>query len=338
VTSSITAADDRPSPALPARIFVTGASGFIGRALVERCRALGAIVRGMDRVADPARDVVAGDVSRDGDWQLHARGCELFLHTAAVVSNTAPAAAYRAVTIGGTRRALDAAVAGGCRRFVHLSSIAAYGMDFPDGVAESHPVTALSGLPYCDAKAASEHVVLAAHAAGEMDCTIVRPGDVYGPGSRPWILLPLAMMRQRLFVLPDRGTGIFSPVYVDDLVDGILLAATSALAAGRVFNLTDGRGVACREFFAHHWQWLGRRGEIPTLPAALAGRLAELVRWSFGVAGRPTEMSAASVQMLARRGTYSIAAAGTRLGYVPRVAVAEGMRRAQLWLEQSGYL
>jgi hypothetical protein len=49
-------------------------------------------------------------------------------------------------------------------------------------------------------------------------------------------------------------------------------------------------------------------------------------------------MSAASVRMLARRGTYSIAAAGTRLGYVPRVAVAEGMRRTQLWLEQRGYL
>jgi nucleoside-diphosphate-sugar epimerase len=49
-------------------------------------------------------------------------------------------------------------------------------------------------------------------------------------------------------------------------------------------------------------------------------------------------MSAASVQMLARRGTYSIAAAGARLGYVPRVAVAEGMRRTQLWLERSGYL
>jgi nucleoside-diphosphate-sugar epimerase len=62
------------------------------------------------------------------------------------------------------------------------------------------------------------------------------------------------------------------------------------------------------------------------------------VRWSFGIAGRPTEMSAASVQMLARRGTYSIAAAGARLGYAPRVTVAEGMRRTQLWLERSGYL
>jgi hypothetical protein len=49
-------------------------------------------------------------------------------------------------------------------------------------------------------------------------------------------------------------------------------------------------------------------------------------------------MSAASVQMLARRGTYSIAAARTRLGYVPRIVIAEGMRRTQLWLERSGYL
>lgn len=325
-----------PAPALPASVFITGASGFIGRALAERCRARGVVVRGMDRTADPGNDVVAGDVARPGAWQQHAAGCEVLLHTAAVVSNTAARAEYRRVSVAGTRHALDAAVVGRCRRFLHVSSIAAYGMDFPDGVDERHPVTVLSGLPYCDAKAASEHVVLAAHAAGEIECTVVRPGDVYGPGSRPWVLLPLALMRQRLFALPDGGRGIFSPVYIDDLVDGILLAAATPLATGQIYNLTDGAGLPCRDFFTHHWRWLGRRGAPPSLPAPLALASAEAVRSVSGWLARTTEMSAASVRMLCRHGTYSIAKARTELGYAPSVIPADGLQRTHEWLLQQG--
>lgn len=329
-------AASRPAPVLPANIFITGANGFIGRALAERCRDLGAAVRGMDRVADPGRDVVAGDIACPGAWQRQADGCEWFLHTAAVVSNTAAGHEYRRVSVTGTRHALDAAVTGRCRRFVHLSSIAAYGMEFPDRVDERHPVTVLSGLPYCDAKAASEHVALAAHAAGELDCTVVRPGDVYGPGSRPWVLLPLALMRKRLFVLPDGGRGIFSPVYIDDLVDGVLLAASTPLAAGRIYNLTDGAGLACREFFTHHWRWLGRRGAPPALPAPLAASVAEAARFVAGRFGRTTEMSAASVNMLRRSGTYSIARARAELGYAPAVVPIDGLQRTHEWLVRHG--
>ena len=68
------------------RVFITGCLGFIGGALAERFRSLGAEVRGVDLRADPARVVVAGDVSQAGAWQEHAAGCDLVLHTAARVS------------------------------------------------------------------------------------------------------------------------------------------------------------------------------------------------------------------------------------------------------------
>ena len=82
------------------------------------------------------------------------------------------------------QRVLRAAVAAGVLRFVHISSIAAYGFDFPDGVTENDPVR-VSGYSYVDTKVNSEHVVLAAEAAGEIATTIIRPGDVWGPASRP---------------------------------------------------------------------------------------------------------------------------------------------------------
>ncbi|MBA2349602.1 MAG: NAD-dependent epimerase/dehydratase family protein, partial [Solirubrobacterales bacterium] len=70
----------------PRRVFITGASGFIGRALAEHYRQAGAQVRGMDLRADPAAGVVAGDLAIAGPWQEHAGGCDLVINTAAVVS------------------------------------------------------------------------------------------------------------------------------------------------------------------------------------------------------------------------------------------------------------
>ncbi len=73
-------------PALPKRVFVTGANGFIGRAVMTRYRSLGAEVCGVDVNADAAWDVVAGDIAEAGPWQAHARGADLVVNTAAVVS------------------------------------------------------------------------------------------------------------------------------------------------------------------------------------------------------------------------------------------------------------
>src|SRR3712207_6936432 len=130
------------------------------------------------------------------------------------------------------RRVLDAAVAAGVRRVVHLSSIVVHGFEFDGEVDERSPVRP-NGVHYVDTKIASEQVVLAAHSAGELLCTIVRPGDVYGPRSRPWTIEPVRLLKAGPFLLPAGGRGMLSPVYVDDLVDGIIRAAVTPEAEDR---------------------------------------------------------------------------------------------------------
>lgn len=320
---------------VPVRIFVTGANGFIGRALMTRFRAMGSEVRGVDLKADADWDVCAGNVAEAGAWQQHAAGCELVFHTAAVVSNSAPLDLYRSVSVGSVRHIVDAAIAGGAARLVHLSSVAAYGLDFINEQNETAAISFISGYPYCDAKAASEHAALAAHAAGEISCTIIRPGDVYGPGSRPWVLLPLEMMRKHQFLLPENGRGIFSPVYIDNLLDGIVAAATSAQGAGHIFNISDGIGVECREFFSHHHRWLGRKGEPLCLSTPLARGITGAGEWLFhSVLKQQTEISSGSLAMLSRKSGYSIAKAQKLLGYQPSVSLDEGMQKTQAWLRE----
>lgn len=324
------------SPATPGRVFVTGALGFIGRAVAERYRAAGAEVRGVDLGAEPALGVVAGDTTIPGPWQRHAEGCDLVVHAAASVSFAGSERAFWPVNVMGTRHALDAAVRGGARRFVHLSSVTAFSFDFPDGVDETYPVRT-NGTPYVDTKVAGEQVVLQAHAAGEIPCTIVRPGDVYGPGSRPWVIVPLQLIRAGRFVLPASGRGVFSPIYVDNLVDGLLSAAADPAAAGQVFTLTDGIGLETQRFFTHHCRWLGG-GPPRTAPtfyalplAAAAGRATRLLRGDG-------ELNAHSVRYLSRHATYSIAKARRVLGFQPAVDLETGLERTREWCAEAGLL
>ena len=320
---------------VPARVFVTGASGFIGRALSRYYRDRGAAVCGLDFKADPEWGVVAGDLARPGDWSDMLQGMDLVIHTAAVVSNTATLDMAWRVNVKGTADLLDACANAGVKRFLQLSSVAAYGFDFPPEVSEDYPLRPM-GNTYVDTKIASEHAVLACHASGRMECTIIRPGDVYGPGSRPWVVLPLAMISKGRFLLPAHGQGMFSPVYIDDLVDGIALAADREEGRGQIFNISGNGAVTCKEFFAYHARMLGAGKPVRTvstgtaiLLAATAGKLTRLV-------GGQTELGRGAIDMLSRTAGYSIDKARRQLGYEPEMGLEEGMTRTAQWAHSRG--
>jgi nucleoside-diphosphate-sugar epimerase len=312
------------------RALVTGAAGFIGSRLAERLRADGVEVVGVDLHADDAAGIVAGDVSLPGDWQHAAEGCDAVIHTAALVGMPTDVSGYWAVNVRGTRLALEAARDNGAGRFVHLSSVVTFGLDFPDGVDESYPVHP-TGAAYTDTKIASEQAVLMEHARGTQEAVVVRPGDVYGPASRPWTLLPLELMRSRQFVLPANGRGIFSPVYVDDLVDGIVRAATAPAAAGRVITLSGGVGVETRDYFGRLGQIAGLR--VPNAPTVALLAAATALDGIARLRGTENELTRDGVRYLAdRRGTYSIETARELLDWTPQTDLDEGLARTEAWL------
>lgn len=318
----------------PTKVFVTGANGFIGRALVERYRSLGAEVSGVDFHADADRRIVAGDITQPEAWLEALRGSELVIHTAAVVSNTASMDLAWRVNTKATADLLAACAPAGVDHFIQLSSVAAYGFDFTTTARETDPLRPM-GNTYVDSKIAAEHSVLACHASGALDCTVIRPTDVYGPGSRPWVILPLEALKAGRFLLPAHGRGIFSPVYIDDLVDGIVLAGNTAAARGQIFNIGDGSTPTCAEFFSHHAQMLGLSGvrctdtRIARLFVQAAGSVIRLL-------GRESELGGGTVDMLSRRAGYAIDKAREMLGYEPRVELGEGMHRTRLWAIEQG--
>lgn len=319
------------------RVFITGALGFIGGALADRYRQEGWEISGVDVRADPERGVVAGDIATPGVWQDHAAGAQLVIHTAAIVSNAYGGGETWKTNVLGTRHVVDAAARGGVRRLVHFSSVRAFSdLHYPAQADERWPVRP-DGNAYVDTKVASEHVVLQAHAAGEIAATIVRPGDVYGPGCRPWILVPLEAMKAGRFALPRGGRGVFTPIYIDDLVRGVRAAAETSAASGQVLTLAHPQSLTTGEFFGHLARMLGvKPPPTPPTPVLLAGAAA--VAAGGRLTRRRTETNPTAVRYFMRTGVYSTDKARDLLGFEAEIGLEEGMRRVETWLREEGLL
>jgi nucleoside-diphosphate-sugar epimerase len=323
-------------PASRSRIVVTGGGGFLGNAFVValRKRFPGAEIVALDVRAGPG--VTVGDVLEASRLAEHFAGADLVVHTAAVVEESGPVETMWRINVGGTTAVLAAAESAGVASVLHLSSIVVHGPTFPDGVDETGPVR-MSGNPYTDTKVASEHQALLAAARG-LPVAIVRPGDVYGPGSSPWTMRPVATIRSGAFRLLDGGRGVLSPVFVDDVVGGALSlldpdAERPRLrpeAVGQVFHVTGGTGVAAAEFFGHYGRMLGVR--LKSVPSRVLRTLAPVLE------RLPLPFSPRIIEYLSHPGTYSIEKIRRTTGWTPAVDLSEGMQRTERWLRDRGLL
>jgi nucleoside-diphosphate-sugar epimerase len=308
-------------------VAVTGA-GFIGTAMCRRLVAEGHDVVGIDvdpaaatRVTATGAQFRRADTSDRGAVRGALAGADLVVHTAALLPGSASMADAIRVNVGGTENVCVAARDAGATRIVHLSSIAAWGYDFKSDISEDEPLATHSSHPYIATKAASE-LVARRHGA-----TVVKPGDVYGPGSQPWAVLPVEMIRSGRMALPMKGRGLLTLVYVDDLVDCLYRALTMPEGEGGVFTAWDGAAVTAKEFFDHYARMLGKKG-VRTAPEAL---LRPLMRLTPGV--DPDDL-----QFLRRHAVFPNARAREVLGWEPEVTLAEGMRRTEGWLRETGRL
>lgn len=325
--------------------FVTGSAGFLGATFAAALLDRGYEVRGLD-LAPPSRELgdshdqhvgrylhVTGDVTRPASWRDALDGADLVVHTAAIVAEGGDAEAFWRVNVGGTSAVMEAAEAAGTPRVVHLSSVVVYGDGSPAGRTEVEPVR-MTGNLYTDTKVSSEHAALRIAARGRLRLTVVRPGDVYGPRSSPWTVRPVQLIAKRLMALPKSGRGILHPIYVDDLVEGSMVAAEHEAAVGEVFNIVGPQTVTTREFFAHYARALGV--PLPALPTPVARGLAHAVVGAHRAAGRDAGFTPAIVEHVTRSGGFSSAKAAEVLGWRAPTTLDAGMTRTLAWLRAEG--
>lgn len=239
------------------RVLVTGGTGFIGRRLVEAlttaCEAnVRVMARNLARATDVARfpiELVRGDVSVADDVERTIQGCDLVFHCAAVAGTDAKTA--RAVNVGGTENVLAAALRAGVERVVHISSLTVYG--FPaDGDLDETAPRQYSGMNYADTKLDAEKLAFEYHNKHGLPVSIIQPACVYGPFGGAWTTGVLDQLQNDRIILVDGGDGLANPVYVDDVIRAILLAAVKEQAIGQAFLISDGQRVTWREFYGQY--------------------------------------------------------------------------------------
>ncbi len=318
------------------RIAITGVGGFIGMRMAERALARGMSVAGIDldpraarRASQRGVEVVVGDICDAHAVAAAARDADIVFHTAAVVAEDGAWSLYRRVNVEGTRTVLHTAKACGVRRAVHLSSVMVYGFQYPRLVAEDGPFRGEHN-PYCQTKIESDELALAMHEPGRFDVTVIRPGDVYGPGCISWVVRPVQLMRQGLFALADHGRGIMNHVHVDNLLDAVFLALEREVS-GRAFNVTDGQETTFAEFFGHFARMLGK-SRLRSLPGGLMLPVFSLAHATCKMLGITPPVSPAAVRFVRRKHPYGIERATRELGYTPRVSLESGMRELESWL------
>src|SRR5712692_3793945 len=180
------------------KVLVTGATGFIGghvteRLVGERRAEVRALVRDPAKAQGLAKlgvEVVAGDLTDLASLERAVNGCSAVIHAAAQVSSVPSRAAFELSNVAGTDNLLRAAAAARVARFVHLSSIAVFGLA-TSGEVDDQRRRERSGDPYCDTKCDAEELAFRAHREGRLPVTILRPSAVYGPGSTHWSVVPI---------------------------------------------------------------------------------------------------------------------------------------------------
>ena len=313
--------------------FVTGGSGFIGGRLIRRLTDDGVRVRALARsdrsaaaVQELGAEAIRGDLGDADAMMRGAAGCEAAFHLAAHVEQWGPWEEFERINVDGTRNALEACAKAGVRRFIHCGTEAALMAGEPlVHVDETAPLRPDSPAPYPATKAKAEQAVRGASREG-FETVVVRPRFVWGAGDTTLLPAMVAMVKAGRFAWVGGGRNVTDIAQVDNVVEGLILAAERG-RAGEAYFVTDGEPVVFREFISALLETQGVEPPTRELPAWLAAAISrggEAAWRVLPLRGEPP-MTRFTYWVLTQECTIDIAKARAELGYEPVVSRAQGL-------------
>ena len=326
-------------------VFMTGATGFIGKYIVDRLLAKGYAIRcliressNIDYLKDkPDIQTVVGDITKPETLKGIGDGVSYVLHLAATGHIAAMSEeAFRefvSINEGGTRNLIEAFKGGGLKKFISFSSTAAMGPVGTDIQSEKsipNPKT-----PYQKSKLRSEQVALDAFKEG-FPSLIVRPCMVYGVGGKGAFYTFYRLMTKGRFPRVGKGESLTPMAYVTDVADGAI-AAMERGKPGEVYILAGAQSYGIDDIRNTIVKYAGGNPPYVHLPKGLAFFGVSALEKLYTLLGKEPIATLENVKSSAADRTFDISKARSEIGYDPRVGLDEGIKKTVGWYKEMGY-
>jgi nucleoside-diphosphate-sugar epimerase len=326
------------------KALVTGASGMLGRHLVDVLLGAGVRVRAFVRPESdighlhcPPCELAFGDAqNREAIWRA-VEGVDMVFHLAGYLSVAAPfgleeaVEPYRTVNVAFTEELLAASAACGVGRFLFCSSNTVYALDVPVPTPEEATRGEATRRPhsvYGRSKLAAEERVGIYQRRG-LPTTIIRPTIMYGPGDRYFTPTALRLARLPLLPLVNGGNNFFDLAYVRDVAELFWTAAQSEAAVGRIYNAGPGQPTTLAQLVQAYEALEGGAPRVVSITPRVARRLSFLTRpiMAHVAPGSEAIMAPQGIELMATNMHVDMRRAACELDYRPRFTLQEGLRQ-----------
>lgn len=334
------------------KVLITGATGFLGSHIVDKCMALGDSVRVLVRKTSdtkylekyPFIEYVYGDLCDIEALTLATSDVEVVYHSAARVKAVGDRKEFYSDNYYATKHLVDVAKQNGVRRFVFVSSPSIF-FEFGDqcDIDEAYPYPEKYINLYSETKALAEKYVLAANSSEFMSCAL-RPRGIWGARDKTGYLPKVvASMMQEKFPDFSGGKEVLATIcHVDNAADACVLAARSDNVGGKAYFITDDEKTNVWTFFRD----VGAKFKLPPIkkkanPKILMfiGGVFDLV-WKIPALARSVDLpiSRYAVGLMIYTSTYDIGAAKRDFGYAPKIRQKQGLEELTRWIADIGGL
>lgn len=316
-----------------ARIFITGGSGFVGRNLIRALTARGDEVIALARSPRATLTVEElGALSASGDLEdieamkVGMRGCDTVIHAAAQASEWGDPEDFYRFNVVGTQNALSAAKSAGVKTFVHISTEAVLANGSPIINADESWPRPKNALPrYPKTKGEAEAAAIAANSES-FKTVVVRPRMIWGKDDSTLLPAFVEAVQEGRFMWMDGGHYMTSTCHVDNVVEGVLLAAEKG-RGGEIYFLTDGEPVEFRKFITAVLATQNVTPADKSIPTWLAWRAAQACEGLWDLLGlkKLPPITRFTVNIIGQEVTVNDSKARTELGYQGKVSIEQGL-------------
>jgi len=312
------------------KIFITGASGFVGSALVSalkkkhRLSAMSRSAKSDAAIKKLGATPVRSELGKVTVEEL--RGIDVVIHAAAHVEQWGNKDDFWRVNVIGTQQLLSAAKAAKVKRFIFIGTEAALfcGQDMLS-IDETYPYPKKSPYLYSQTKAAAEKLVIGANAE-KFKTLSVRPRLVWGRGDKTILPVVVDMVQKKHFMWMDAGERQTSTTHIANLVRAVELALTKG-RGGEAYFVTDGEDTTFRSFLTRYLATQGVTAPNKSIPGGLARALAFVVEgiWKLLRLKSEPPLTRFAAAIMSRHCTIKIDKIRKEFGYKPVISVTDGL-------------